>query len=129
MVDAGLPEVLVDLLLKQEIVNGEAAAEVGAVEYVLLILVAVGEFILGWRSRTRQPEQVGAPESGHHVGDVSAITTTLTFNAGETFKLVTVIVKGDTTKEGDETFFLNLNTPTNATIAVGKGTGTIRNDD
>jgi hypothetical protein len=37
-----------------------------------------------------------------------------------------VIVKGDKVKEGDERFFLNLLSATNATIAVGQGTGTIR---
>jgi hypothetical protein len=55
--------------------------------------------------------------------------TTLTFAANETTKFITVFVKGDTAKELDETFFLNLSSATNATIAVGKGTGTIRNDD
>src|SRR5205823_1028339 len=63
--------------------------------------------------------------------DYNAITTTtLTFNPGETSKLVTVVVKGDTTYESDETFFVNLsNASSNATINDGQGVGTILNDD
>jgi hypothetical protein len=62
--------------------------------------------------------------------DYTALSlSTLTFAANETVKWVTVFVKGDLTSEANETFFLNLSSPTNATIAVGKGTGTIRNDD
>ena len=61
--------------------------------------------------------------------DYASVSGTLTFAAGETSKIVTVYVKGDTAKEGDEKFYLVLTSPTNATIAVGKGTGLIRNDD
>jgi CSLREA domain-containing protein len=59
------------------------------------------------------------------------ITTfgTLTFNPGVLTQTITVNVGGDTTVEPDETFFVNLSAPTNATIAVGTGTGTIVNDD
>ena len=54
---------------------------------------------------------------------------TLTFAAGETSKTITVNVKGDTTIEPDETFFVNLSSPTNAVITDGQGVGTIKNDD
>src|SRR5207247_4139798 len=54
---------------------------------------------------------------------------TLTFAAGETSKTVTVVVNGDTTKEANETFNVNLTSPTNATIADSQGVGTILNDD
>jgi hypothetical protein len=54
---------------------------------------------------------------------------TLTFTAGQTSKAVTVTVNGDTVVEPDETFFLNLSTPSGATIADGQGQGTITNDD
>jgi Calx-beta domain/Right handed beta helix region/Domain of unknown function (DUF4214) len=57
-------------------------------------------------------------------------TTTLTFNPGETTKMVTVQVKGDTDFEADETFFVNLsNVNANATIQDGQGVGAINNDD
>lgn len=55
--------------------------------------------------------------------------TTLTFNPGETSKTVTVQVRGDTTNEPNETFFLDLSAPVNATIAAARGTATIENDD
>jgi hypothetical protein len=53
----------------------------------------------------------------------------LTFNAGETSKPITVIINGDTLSEPNETFFVNLTTATNATIAKGQGVGTILDDD
>jgi uncharacterized repeat protein (TIGR01451 family) len=63
-------------------------------------------------------------------GDYTAIATTqLSFAPGETSKQVTVQVNGDTDVEGNETFFVNLSTPTNATIADNQGVGTITNDD
>ena len=53
--------------------------------------------------------------------------TTLTFAPGETSKSVTVSVLGDTLSEGNETFFLDLSAPTNATLADAQGQGTIVN--
>ena len=61
--------------------------------------------------------------------DYTANNGTVTFAAGQTMQTVTVNVKGDTTVESDETFFVNLSIPVGATIANGKGTGTIKNDD
>ena len=53
----------------------------------------------------------------------------LFFPAGTTSRTVTVAVRGDTALEGNETFFVNLTAPVNATIADGQGLGTITNDD
>ncbi len=53
----------------------------------------------------------------------------LVFPAGSTTQMIIVPVNGDTTQEPDESFFVNLSNPTNATIARGQGTGTIINDD
>ena len=62
--------------------------------------------------------------------DYQAIgNTTLTFAPGETSKVLTVKVNGDTQFEPDETFTVNLVSPTNATIATTSAIGTIRNDD
>ncbi len=61
--------------------------------------------------------------------DYTPVSGTLTFNAGETSKSITVTVLGDTQYEADETFLLNLSSPSGATIAVGQAVGTIRNDD
>ena len=62
-------------------------------------------------------------------GDYASTSGTLTFNPGDTSKPVNVTVNGDTKYEADETFFVNLSRPTNATLADGQGQGTILNDD
>ncbi len=61
--------------------------------------------------------------------DYVATSGTLTFNPGVLIQTLTVNVNGDTTVEPNETFFVNLSAPTNATIASSQGTGTIVNDD
>jgi Calx-beta domain len=61
--------------------------------------------------------------------DYSATAGTLTFTPGTTSQTITVAVLGDTRTEANETFFVNLSTPSNATIADGRGQGTILNDD
>jgi VCBS repeat-containing protein len=53
----------------------------------------------------------------------------LTFAPGETAKTITVLVKGDTVVEPDETFFVKLGGARNASIAHATGVGTILNDD
>jgi hypothetical protein len=62
-------------------------------------------------------------------GDYTSNSGTLTFASGETTKSVTVVAKGDTVTEADETFFVNLSSVTNATIVDNQGVGTITNDD
>ncbi|MBC7817849.1 MAG: hypothetical protein IAG10_13235, partial [Planctomycetaceae bacterium] len=62
-------------------------------------------------------------------GDYTAASTTLTFAPGETTKTVSVLVNGDTRFEPDETFFLNLSNPSNATVTDGQGQGTILDDE
>ena len=61
--------------------------------------------------------------------DYTAASGTLTFNPSEISKTITISVKGDTNVELDETFFVNLSSPTNATLADYQGLGTILNDD
>jgi hypothetical protein len=61
--------------------------------------------------------------------DYAAASGTLTFAPGTTSQTVTVAVTGDTLPEANETFLVNLGSPTNATIAKGQGQGTILNDD
>jgi hypothetical protein len=62
--------------------------------------------------------------------DYTAVSlTTLTFSPGQTSKTVRVQVKGDTAAEANETFFVNLSSAVNATIAAAQGQGTILNDD
>jgi uncharacterized repeat protein (TIGR01451 family) len=53
----------------------------------------------------------------------------LTYEPGETNKVITVQVVGDLRSEPDETFFLNLGNATNANIVRTPGVVTIVNDD
>src|SRR5207244_2749600 len=62
-------------------------------------------------------------------GDYVAASGTVTFAPGQTTQTVTVLVNGDTKFEPTEDFFVNLDTPVNATIADSQGQGTIVNDD
>jgi hypothetical protein len=61
--------------------------------------------------------------------DYQAASGTLTFAPGETEKTITVPVNGDRLGEPNETFVVNLSSPTNATIADGQGVGTIVDDE
>jgi uncharacterized repeat protein (TIGR01451 family) len=61
--------------------------------------------------------------------DFAAVSGLLTFLPGQTMKTVTVRVLPDRLDENDETFFLNLNTPVNAILAVAQRVGTILDND
>ena len=61
--------------------------------------------------------------------DYTATAGTLTFAAGETSKPITVVTRGDTVDETNETFTVTLSDPVNATIADASATGTITDDD
>jgi len=62
--------------------------------------------------------------------DYVARTGTLTFAPGETTKTITIEVKGDTKKEADETFYVDLfGLSSNALFTKSRGFGTILNDD
>lgn len=71
----------------------------------------------------------GSAASSGSNHDYQSKSGTLSFPAGVTSKTVAVSVYGDTRKESNETFFVNLSQPVNATIADAQGTGTIVNDD
>jgi hypothetical protein len=63
-------------------------------------------------------------------GDYVAKTGTLTFAPGETTKTITIEVKGDSKKESDEYFFLELfGNSSNSLFTNTRGIGTIWNDD
>jgi outer membrane protein assembly factor BamB len=62
-------------------------------------------------------------------GDFLAAGGPVSFPPGVTSQVVDVQVVGDFKHESDETFFVNLTAPGNATIADSQGLGTILNDD
>ena len=61
--------------------------------------------------------------------DYVAASGTATFNPGETSKVISITINGDTVVEPDETFQVRLGVPTGADLAKGIGTITITNDD
>ena len=62
--------------------------------------------------------------------DYVAQTGTLTFNPGETTKTIIIVVNGDSKKEANETFYLDLfGNSSNALFTKNRGLGTILNDD
>jgi len=61
--------------------------------------------------------------------DYTAANGTVTFAPGDTSKTITVVVKGDTEAEANETFKVVLSNPTNATFLDLSAVGTITNDD
>ena len=63
-------------------------------------------------------------------GDYVAKTGTLTFAPGETTKTITIEVKGDSKREANETFYLDLyGLSINGLFTKDRGLGTILNDD
>ena len=61
--------------------------------------------------------------------DFTSKSGTLTFTPGQVSQTISITVKGDTTQEADEAFFINLSQATNATIADTQALGIIKNDD
>lgn len=61
--------------------------------------------------------------------DLNELGTTLVFAPGQKSTTIVVYVKGDTTPEPTDTFHVDLTNPTGAQIKVGRGLGTITNDD
>src|SRR5581483_1871659 len=62
--------------------------------------------------------------------DYVAKTGTLTFAPGETTKTITIVVNGDSKKEADEAFYLDLfGNSSNSLFTKNRGLGTILNDD
>jgi uncharacterized repeat protein (TIGR01451 family) len=61
--------------------------------------------------------------------DYLSASGTLTFNPGVSIQDALVSIVGNTVIEPNKTFFVNLSSPTNATIGQGQATGTITDND
>lgn len=72
-----------------------------------------------------------APQPGTATANVDygGGTGTVEFPVGTVTRTIFVSINMDNVFEPDETFFINLSNPTNATIADGQGKATITNDD
>jgi Calx-beta domain len=70
----------------------------------------------------------GTAKTSHN--DYVAKTGTLTFAPGETTKTITIEVKGDSKKEANENFFVDLSDLSGYAVFLdSRGQGTILNDD
>ena len=67
--------------------------------------------------------------SATSTSDYAATRGTVTFADGESDKTVTINVNGDTLRESDETFYLDLSNPMGFAAPVTRATATIVNDD
>lgn len=61
--------------------------------------------------------------------DFLAKTGTLTINAGSQQGYIDITVVGDSLRQSDQVFYVQLNNPVNAVLGTGKGTGTIGNTE
>ncbi len=61
--------------------------------------------------------------------DYTASSGTLTIPAGQTEVYVDVPIKGDSLRQADQVFYVNLSAPVNATLGTSQATGTIVNSD
>ena len=61
--------------------------------------------------------------------DYNSINLVVTFQPGTVSRTFDVAIIGDTNREPDETFFVNLSDPFGTTISDGEGVGTIIDDD
>ncbi len=89
-------------------------------------------FTVTLSASSSQPITVAYATGGGSAGagsDYQAASGTLTFAPGEATKTITVPIIGDRLPEPNETFAVNLSTPTNAIIADGQGVGTIVDDE
>lgn len=62
-------------------------------------------------------------------GDYVAANSMLTIPAGSSSGTISITINGDTLNELDETLFVTLSNPANATISDAVGIGTIKNDE
>lgn len=67
--------------------------------------------------------------TGQVGSDYELTAGTLTFEPGETTKLIPVSILGDRLGENNEYFFVNLSNPTNGGLADGQGVATIADDE
>jgi len=80
-------------------------------------------------SATAKVDFVTADGTASAGSDYVATNGTVSFAPGETIQVIAVPINGDNVYEPDELFVLNLSNASNATIANGRGSATILNDD
>jgi hypothetical protein len=79
--------------------------------------------------RTITASYYTSDQTAHIGSDYQPVSGHVTFSPGMTVQTIAVPIVGDTLDEPDETFFVNLANPLNATISRSRAMGTIINDD
>jgi len=126
--------------------NAEISGSVGSEEQPLLPTLSIGDSSVMEGNRGTSKMQFTVSRSGSSEGTVSvsyrtvdgtarsksdytAASGTLTFAPGVASQTITISVKGDRTREPNETFTVELFNVSGGTIGDGVATGTILNDD
>jgi hypothetical protein len=104
-------------------VNGDRAGEPNETFFVFTVTLSpASDVAVGLNFASANGSAI-SPE------DYNAVSGSLTFAAGQTSRTVTVAVKGDKKKEGQELHYVNLTGAAGAFVTDSQGTGIIRNDD
>ena len=114
--DDSPPEVIVD---DQSVTEGDSGTA------ALIFTVTLSQA----SDKTVTLDYVTADRTATSSTDYYNTSGTLSFSPGETSKTVSVLIMADNVNEYDETFYINLSNPTNATISDAQGVGTILDDD
>ena len=114
--DDPLPELSIDDVVVAEGDSGEATA-------TFTVTLSPGS------DQTVTVDFATADETATAPSDYQPSAGVLVFDPAQTTQSVSVTVNGDTLNEADETYFVDLSNPTNATITDGQGVGTITDDD
>ena len=102
------------------------ATEGGALVFEVSLTPVSGRTVtVPWTTQAR-PAGMGAASSG---SDYTQASGTLTFSPGTTTAQVEVVSLTDDVAEADETFLVQLGTPTNAALDDSTAVGAIRDDD
>ncbi|HEY0099416.1 MAG TPA: Calx-beta domain-containing protein, partial [Pyrinomonadaceae bacterium] len=91
-------------------------------EFTVTLSAASGKPIL-------LPYQTADGTATAAVNDYQQAISTLNFAPGTSSRIIGITINGDTAYEPDETFFVNLGSPENATLSDAQAQGTIVNDD
>ncbi|MGQ9663059.1 MAG: Calx-beta domain-containing protein [Kiritimatiellia bacterium] len=101
--------------------EGRSSTTTNAIFTVSLSATSAVDVVVQWQTAD------GTATSADN--DYQAGSGSLTITAGSLQGIITVTVNGDDRYEANETFYLNLTSALNATIADNQGVGTIVNDD
>ena len=116
-----LPTISVE---NQNVAEGDSASVVAS--FRLRLSAPSGKVV---RVRFATQEAIGADKAKAGDDYETVPPAQVAFNVGSTVALVRVPIKGDTIKEANEKFFINLSDPSEGTLGNAQGTITILDDD